>query len=129
VTNNACIQASLVGHNLIPIFFTLNRSSKWAFAITLVTYSSNMCTTNNLYFIKIHLPKDNIEIQCVLTFHRILMALCFRNLANLDFSKKTFKVLWIIVVNWLQVCSMCNTMHTQQWRCIFFFQPDDNIGI
>ncbi len=74
MTNIACIQASLVRYNLIPIFFTLNRSSKWAFAITLVTYSSNMCTTNNFYFIEIRLPKDNIEIQCVLTFHKILKA-------------------------------------------------------
>jgi hypothetical protein len=50
-------------------------------------YSLNVCIMTTLYFAKMHLALNNIEIQHVFTLNKILNTFSFKNSTNLVISK------------------------------------------
>jgi len=48
------------------------KAPKLEFDVEMVAWSLNLYKSNDLYFAKICLARNNIEIQCVLTFCKIL---------------------------------------------------------
>jgi len=73
-------------------------TSKLVFAWEVVAYSSNIPTTNLLYYENIHLLGDNIEIHCVFIFLKKL-GFVFQKVHQVTSFKSFLKAFWIININ------------------------------
>lgn len=65
---------------------TSQRKFRFPFIVVFNACSSNMCMTRDLYFTKMHLAKNNIEIQCIFTLHRNFNGFFSKNLTDIALS-------------------------------------------